>query len=155
VINILFIDPHKDWLKFVKKSLSNVKGYEITTALDLDVLLESESENEGFDLIFIGMNLLRDNPKTMNELTSSSWCFIVLFPGFPDQETARVMFKLGARDIFSKPYDAESLKKMIEEEIVYCKRKHKKEDIRSRGNYKEKVRQFKDIFSDTRPIHRK
>jgi len=120
---LLFIDPHKDWLKLVKSTLKPPE-YDAMISPTLDFLLKIDA-NEHFDLVFIGLQLAKQNIKTISGLALSyTWRFVVLFPGFPDQKTARIMFKSGIRDISSKPYDAESIKKMVEEEIAYVKKKN-------------------------------
>jgi response regulator RpfG family c-di-GMP phosphodiesterase len=101
---LLFIDPHAEWLRFVKLTLAD--DYEVFVGQEFGVLAEAQEEEKHFDLVFIGLNLAQKNMETLSHLAQASekrWRFIVLFPGFPDSKTARILFKAGMRDSLSTP----------------------------------------------------
>ncbi|MBC8553092.1 MAG: hypothetical protein H8D23_25990 [Candidatus Brocadiales bacterium] len=113
---LLFIDPHKYWLDFVVETLA--RDYDVHVASNLVDLPEIASEDLYFDLIFIGLSLAEENISKLSDLArSAGWHFIVLYPGSPDGITSRIFFKAGMRDLLSKPYDSDSLKMMVENEI--------------------------------------
>ena len=121
-IRLLFIDPHEEWLSFVESTLADL--YDVCVAKDFEVLYKAQEGQ--FDLIFVGLNLAQENMDVLSHLAQSSrWHFIVLFPGFPDGKTARILFKAGMRDLLGKPYDPESLRDMVKHQIAYVRERNK------------------------------
>lgn len=152
-MRLLFIDRHKDWLDFVRGTLS--KSYDVVVATEFDILYRTLREGHQFDLIFIGLNLAQENIEALSDIAQSSmWRFIVLFPGFPDRTTTRIFFKAGMRDLLSKPYDAASLKQMVEEEIEYV-REHNGVQKKSEDDkdYASRVRRLWESVQTTLPPH--
>lgn len=158
VERLLFVDPRQDWLDFVKSALSCL--YEVHTAQDFCVLSDSLKQEQVFDLIFIGLNSAQDNIEMLSDLAQKSrWRFIVLFPGFPDRNTFRIFFKAGVWDLLSKPYDIETLREVVKEQIKHMK-KHVAAaiDSKGKGDYttqvsqllkcveSEKTGDFKEVF---------
>lgn len=116
--SLVFIDPNEEWLEFVRSTLEKTEKYRIATVADFSELSHIVRKEKHFDLIFIGLSVVHENIETLSNLAqTSSWQFIVLFPGFPDGKTARILFRAGMRDLLSKPYDPQSLKNMVEEEL--------------------------------------
>jgi DNA-binding NtrC family response regulator len=114
---LLFIDSHDEWLKFVNKALS--EDYDVHTTGIFASLSKMAAGGRSFDLIFIGLNIAEQNMSELSDLAQTSmWSFVVLFPGSPDGKVSRIFFKAGVRDLLSKPYDEETLRKMVEEEII-------------------------------------
>ena len=120
-IRLLFIDPYEKWLTFVKSSLANT--YEVSTGATFNKLIRAKKNSEDFDLVFIDAGIAQENiDKLTHIIQLSQWHFVVFFPGSLERERARVFFRAGVQDSLSKPYDPETLLKVIEEQINYANR---------------------------------
>ena len=142
-IRLLFIDPHEEWLSFVESTLAD--SFDVETAQEFKALFEMQ-EGGPFDLIFIGLNVAQENMDALSYLAESfenRWHFIVLFPGFPDDQAARILFKAGARDLLSKPYDPDTLRNVVEEELKFVSRRCKASKVLYDTNdYQSQVRRL-------------
>jgi len=115
---ILLIDQHPEWLDFAKGVLKS--EYNVSTLTKKDDLLslrDDASGVEGFDLVFIGLELATTNLDTLKPLFKQ-WHFVVVFPILQRNETVRLLFKAGVYDCARKPYESESLLKLVADELV-------------------------------------
>jgi DNA-binding NtrC family response regulator len=138
-VRLLFIDLHEEWLDFIESTLS--ESYEIEVAKSIDILCEMRRSKRYFDLIFIGLSYVQDNIEKVSQLARSvdnHWHFVVLFPGFPDARNARVLYRAGVLDLQGKPYGAESLREMVEEELDLARRR-----IEARGRLEKEEDDYK------------
>lgn len=114
---ILLIDQHPEWLDFAKKTLR--EEYEIVTFSrqnDLLTLHKSSKKANGFDVVFIGLELVTQNLDVLKPLFKR-WQFVVIFPVIQENETVRLLFKAGVYDCARKPYDSEGLLKLVADEL--------------------------------------
>ncbi len=115
---ILLIDQHPEWLDFAKEVLE--KDYDIVKLSKHNDLLSLQKEvgkTNGFDLIFIGLELVTTNLDVLKPLFKQ-WQFVVIFPVIQENETVRLLFKAGVYDCARKPYDRAGLLKLVAEELV-------------------------------------
>jgi response regulator RpfG family c-di-GMP phosphodiesterase len=104
---ILLIDQHPEWLEFAR----GVLGEEILS------LGDQTREINGFDLIFIGLELATNNLEILRPLFSK-WHFIVVFPVIQENETVRLLFRAGVYDCARKPYERDGLLKLVSDELI-------------------------------------
>lgn len=118
---ILLIDQHPEWLKFAQDVLSDEYAVVTLTSYDEAPSIEYEVEsNEGFDLIFIGLELATNNLDMLKPLFKQ-WQFVVVFPVLQENETVRMLFKAGVYDCAPKPYEREGLLKLVANELAEAK----------------------------------
>jgi DNA-binding NtrC family response regulator len=144
-------------LEFVEKTLEKEppEGFEfvtiVRTAANFDTIISANAKEPYFDLVLIGLGCIQENIKIITGLSrTSKWHFVALFPGFPDGQTARLLFKMGMRDLLSKPYDVDSLWEMVKEQIEYAdeyQRKKRKE--LSTEDYRIRVNQLNESLKTT------
>ena len=116
-VRLLFIDSREEWLNFALATLADL--YDVVVIRGFEALFETQEDDWRCGaLAFIGLNVARENIEALGHLACSyQWQFVVLCPGIPDGRIARALFKAGARDVQSKPYEPESIKRIVEEEI--------------------------------------
>ncbi len=118
---ILLLDKHPEWLEFAKSVLSD--DYEVVALTGQDQILSLKDQLgkvNGFDLIFIGLELATNNLDVLKPLFSK-WHFIVVFPVIQNNETVRLLFRAGVYDCARKPYERDGLLKLVEDELITAK----------------------------------
>jgi DNA-binding NtrC family response regulator len=115
---ILLIDQHPEWLDFAEEVLQ--EDYDIVKLSNHADLLSLQNEvgkTNGFNLIFIGLELVTNNLDVLRPLFKQ-WQFVVVFPVIQENETVRLLFKAGVYDCTRKPYDRDGLLKLVADELV-------------------------------------
>jgi response regulator RpfG family c-di-GMP phosphodiesterase len=114
---ILLIDQHPEWLDFARAVLQ--EDYEVLALKRGENLsLENEvSSLDGFDLVFIGLELATNNLDALKPLFKQ-WHFVVIFPVLQSNDTVRLLFKAGVYDCARKPYEREGLLKLVADELA-------------------------------------
>ena len=133
-IRLLFIDAHVEWLRFVERALAD--SYEVMTCLEFEALSEAREGGE-IELVFVGLSVAQESLSALSKLAANGgnhWHFVVLFPGRPDAQTARVLLRSGVWDILGKPYDANTLRHVVEEELRILERHTKARESRNRDD---------------------
>jgi DNA-binding NtrC family response regulator len=127
---ILLIDQHPEWLEFAQNVLK--EGYDVVAhkAWDnaMSTVRESARKVEGFDLVFIGLELATSNLDELKPLFKE-WQFVVIFPIIETNETVRLLFKAGVYDCARKPYEKEGLLKLVADELEFAKLANGKSNI--------------------------
>lgn len=118
---ILLIDQHQEWLDFAETVLG--KDYEVITLTQTKNITfpEKIKEVNGFDLIFLGLELATQNLDALRPLFKR-WNFVVIFPVLQENDTMRLLFKAGVYDCAPKPYEQEGLRKLVAEELDLAKK---------------------------------
>jgi len=119
---ILLIDRHLEWLQFAQEVLQ--EQYDVFTATSFEEVRKCcvrEEWSQGFDLIFVGLDLATSNLNTIESL-GKQWRFVVMFPVFQEDEKLRLLFKAGAYDCADKPYDRERLLQLVADELSRAER---------------------------------
>lgn len=114
---ILLIDRHQEWLRFAQEVLQD--EHEVYTATSFEEAKEccvGDDLSQEFDLIFVGLELATSNLSTIESL-GREWRFVVMFPVYQEDEKLRILFKAGVYDCADKPYDRESLLKLVADEL--------------------------------------
>lgn len=115
---ILLIDQHSEWLDFAQEVLGD--DYDITKLSKHGNVLSLQKDlgkANGFDLIFIGLELVTNNLDVLKPLFKQ-WQFVVVFPVIQENETVRLLFKAGVYDCAQKPYDRNGLLKLVADELA-------------------------------------
>ena len=123
---VLLIDQHPDWLAFAKKTLLEV-GYQVEAAPNFEEAARCCFEADRFDLILVGLDQAEANLNTIGELKKSKtqqWRFVVMFPIRQTPDRMRMVFKAGAFDCVSKPYQKDALLRVVADEIADAKRRN-------------------------------
>jgi DNA-binding NtrC family response regulator len=142
---ILLIDQHHEWLEFAQDVLND--EYEVTTISnykDISLLQEKTNSINGFDLIFIGLELATNNLAALKPLFKK-WQFVVVFPIIQENDTVRMLFKAGVYDCAPKPYEREGLLKLVADELIEAKMANDK-TIFSPQEREKYEKQFANLF---------
>jgi DNA-binding NtrC family response regulator len=127
---ILLIDQHPEWLDFAQEVLGN--DYDIVALSghnDLVSLQKTVGKTNGFDLIFIGLELATSNLDVLKPLFRQ-WQFVVIFPVIQENETIRLLFKAGVYDCARKPYDRDGLLELVADELALAESVNKRKKVR-------------------------
>ena len=126
---ILLIDQHPEWLDFAQGVLR--EEYDIVKLSkhgDALSLHKDIGKSNGFDLIFIGLELVTNNLDVLKPLFKQ-WQFVVVFPIIQENETVRLLFKAGVYDCAQKPYDRDGLLKLVADEFALAQFVNKQDKV--------------------------
>jgi DNA-binding NtrC family response regulator len=129
---LIIIDNQRDWLKRSSDLLSD-HGYEVKIATNLEEGLKFMHQ-QAPHLVLINSSQIGNLSQLRRIVESCSLpdCrIVVMVPGKLEIPKLSKMFKAGADDCITKPYDSQTLKAMVEKELV-AKRRGKS----SRGSRK-------------------
>ncbi len=145
---ILLIDRHLEWLQFAQEALQ--ERYDVFTATSFEEVRKwclPEEWSQGFDLIFVGLDLATSNLSTI-ESFGKQWRFVIMFPVFQENEKLRLLFKAGVYDCADKPYDPEGLLQLVVDELSRAERLNRVERPRyGRKQMDQRVRELERILS--------
>lgn len=145
---ILLIDQHPEWLDFAKKVLK--EDYDIVKLSkhnDLLSLQKDVGKTNGFDLIFIGLELVTTNLDVLKPLFKQ-WQFVVIFPVIQENETVRLLFKAGVYDCARKPYDRDGLLKLVADELVVAESVSGQNKIPSTKKTRQEIKKQLSVMLD-------
>jgi DNA-binding NtrC family response regulator len=127
---ILLIDQHAEWLEFAQEVLAN--EYDVVTLHknEMGSFRQDISGVNGFDLIFLGLELAANNLDVLKPLFKH-WNFVVIFPIIQENDTVRLLFKAGVYDCAPKPYERDGLLRLVAEEIDFAKQAIDNKSIQS------------------------
>lgn len=145
---ILLIDQHPEWLDFAQYVLR--EDYDIVTLSSHDNLLSPQKDIrkvDGFDLIFIGLELATHNLDVLKPLFKQ-WQFVVIFPVIQENETVRLLFKAGVYDCARKPYDRDGLLKLVADELVLAEFVNGHSKIQSTRKTRQEIQKQLSVMLD-------
>jgi DNA-binding NtrC family response regulator len=110
---ILLVDPDKDWLKFAAQSLE-AQGIRTKCATDLSRADRVSRPNCGIQLVLVDVEFTEKSPVEFRHFVQTgNRCVVVLFPTFLAPYKMSRVFKLGAYDCVGKPYDTQSIVRLV------------------------------------------
>jgi len=111
---VLLIDPDAYWIKFALDTLKR-RGISAQGTTDLDKIGRAFRLIHGPQLTLVNLEFAENSPDQLRRLAQSGdRHVVVLFPtSLTPYEMSRV-FKLGVYDCVDKPYDAQSLVRLVE-----------------------------------------
>jgi DNA-binding NtrC family response regulator len=136
---ILLIDQHPEWLDFAGEVLG--KDYDVSMLSrhhNLRSLPKDVRKMDGFDLIFIGLELATNNLDVLKPLFKQ-WQFVVIFPVIQENETVRLLFKAGVYDCARKPYDRDGLLKLVADELAFAETVNRQEKIQTTKKTRQEI----------------
>lgn len=150
---ILLIDQHPEWLEFAQSVLKEDYDVVAYKAWDnvMSTVKESARKVEGFDLVFIGLELATSNLDELKPLFKE-WQFVVIFPVIETSETVRLLFKAGVYDCARKPYEKEGLLKLVADELEFAKLANGKSSVKGTPPSKKiNDEMIRKLMSDLKP----
>jgi DNA-binding NtrC family response regulator len=129
---ILLIDQHPEWLAFAQNVLKEHYDVVAHKAWDnaMSTVKASARKVQGFDLVFIGLELATSNLDELKPLFKE-WHFVVIFPVIETNEAVRLLFKAGVYDCARKPYEKEGLLRLVADELEFAQLANGKSKIKN------------------------
>jgi DNA-binding NtrC family response regulator len=111
---ILVIGADPDWVDFAVRTLKG-QGFSAQGVTDIGKVRQASKPLPEQQLVFVDLEFAERAPDQLRHFAEKeNWYVVVLFPtGLTPYRMSRV-FKLGAYDCVGKPFDTQSLIKLVE-----------------------------------------
>ena len=114
VCRIVFVDSDTDWLGSVVRTLKE-QGIRALRAADIGKVERASNRSLGRQLVFVDLGFAERVPDQLRHFAQSENRYVVvLSPVHLTSHRMSRIFKLGVYDCVDKPYDAPSLKRLVE-----------------------------------------
>lgn len=112
---LILVDSQREWLNQSSDALSSY-GYEVQTAADLEQAFEHIQEQVPHLLLLNGSQIkdLSQFRRIVKGCSAAGCRLVVMVPGTLSLSNLRRMFKAGAHDCITKPFDSHTLKAAVE-----------------------------------------